>query len=104
MQKKSLKYLKKDLAKNCIMNALMIFSRDINVNFADDRNIPVIDFFNKALGLTMSNDRILSTAKYKITVGAIFTRYFHNFQSNIFVSYFSYHKLIISIFNTFQQS
>ena len=44
----------------------------------------------------MSNDRKLSTAKYKITTNAFFTWYFYKFQSNIFVSYFSYHEPIIS--------
>ena len=41
----------------------MILSADFNFNFADERNIPVTDFFNEALGLTMSNVRKLSTAK-----------------------------------------
>ena len=36
----------------------MILSTDFNFNFADHKNKPVIDFFNEALGLTMSNDRI----------------------------------------------
>ena len=40
----------------------------------------------------MSNNRKLSTAKYKTMIHAIFIRYFNKFQSNIFVSYFSYHK------------
>ena len=31
-----------------------------------------------------------------MTIDAVFTQYFHKFQSNIFVSYFSYHKPIIS--------
>ena len=44
----------------------------------------------------MSNDRKLSTTKYKTTIDAVFTRYLHKFQSNIFVSYFSYHKPIVS--------
>ena len=40
-----------------------ILSTDFNFSFPDNRNIPVIDFLNEALGLTMSNDRKLSTAK-----------------------------------------
>ena len=43
----------------------MILSADFNFNFADDRNIPVIDFFNEALGLTMSNDRKLRNTKQR---------------------------------------
>ena len=73
----------------------MILSANFNFVFADDRNIPVIDFFNEALGLTTFNDQKLSAPKYKTMINAVFTRYFHKFQSNIFVSYFSYHKPII---------
>ena len=46
--------------------------------------------------LTMSNNGKLSTAKCKTMIGAIFTRYFHTFQSDIFISHFSYHKPIVS--------
>lgn len=74
----------------------MILSGDFNINFADDKNLPIIEFLNEALGLTMSNDRKLSTTKYKTTIDAVFTRYLHKFQSKIFVSYFSYHKPIVS--------
>ena len=69
---------------------------DFNFSFADDRNIPVINFFNEVLGLTMSNNQNLNAAKCKTTIDAVFTRYFYKFESNIFVSYFSYHKPIIS--------
>ena len=72
------KYSKNDLAKNWRMYR-MIISADFNFNFADDRNIPLIDFFNEALGLTMSNNRILSTAKCKTMIDAIFSQYFHKF-------------------------
>ena len=33
----------------------MILSADFNFNFADDRNMTVINFFNEALGLTLPN-------------------------------------------------
>ena len=55
-----------------------------------------MDFLNEALGLTTSNDEKLSTAKYKTTIDAIFTRHFHKFQSNKFASHFNYLKPIIS--------
>ena len=74
----------------------MILSVDFNFNFADNRNIAVIDLFNDALGLNIFNDQKFSTAKYKTTIYAGFTRYFHKFQSKIFVLYFSYHKPIVS--------
>lgn len=76
----------------------MILSEDFNINFADDKNLPLIEFSNKTLNLNMSNDRKHSTTKYKTTIDAVFTRYLDKFQSNIFISYFSYHKPILYLF------
>ena len=41
----------------------MILSADFNFNFADDKNISVIDFSNEALRLTPSSDRKFSNAE-----------------------------------------
>lgn len=48
-------------------------------------------------GVTMSNDRNLSTTKYKTTIDAVFIRHLNRFESKLFVSYFSYHKPIVSV-------
>ncbi|KAK0170670.1 hypothetical protein PV328_008495 [Microctonus aethiopoides] len=37
----------------------MILSGDFNINFADDKNLPLIEFLNETLNLNMSNDRKL---------------------------------------------
>ncbi|GFW42536.1 uncharacterized protein TNCV_4257301 [Trichonephila clavipes] len=87
--------LEKDLAKK-FDDIPMILSGDFNINFADDKNLSLIEFLNETLGLTMSNDRKVSTTKYKTTIDAVFIRYLDKFQSNIFISYFSYHKPIVS--------
>ncbi|GFX25298.1 uncharacterized protein TNCV_1274581 [Trichonephila clavipes] len=42
----------------------MILSGDFNINFADDKNLSLIEFLNETLGLTMSNDRKVSTTKF----------------------------------------
>ena len=47
--------------------------------------------------LTISNDRNVSTTRYKTTIDAVFTRYINSVQSKLFVSYYSYHKPIVSI-------
>lgn len=78
-------------------NLPMILSGDFNINFADDKNLPLIEFLNKEFRLTMSNDRNLSTTRYKTTIDAVFTRYLDRFESKLFISYFSYHKPIISV-------
>ena len=44
----------------------------------------------------MFSDRKLNATKYKTTIDAVFIRYLDKFWSNIFVSYFSYHKPIVS--------
>lgn len=75
----------------------MILSGDFNINFADDKNLQLLEFFKNEFGLSMSNDRNLSTTRYKTTIDAVFTRYLNKFESKLFVSYFSYHKPIVSV-------
>jgi len=67
-----------------------------NINFADDKNQLLIEFLNNEFGLTMSNDRNLSTTKYKSTIDVVFIRLLNRLESKLFVSYFSYHKFTVS--------
>lgn len=78
-------------------NLPMILSGDFNINFADDKNLSLIEFLNQEFQLAMSNDRQKSTTRCKTTLDGVFTKYLHNFESKNFVSYFSYHRPIISI-------
>ena len=55
-------------------NEPMILSGDFNIKFADDKNLPLIDFVN---------DKKHSATKYKTTIDAVFTRYLDEFQSHI---------------------
>ncbi|KAF0764595.1 Uncharacterized protein FWK35_00002667 [Aphis craccivora] len=41
---------------------------DFNINFADDKNLPLLEFIKNEFGLNTSNDRNLSTTKYKTTI------------------------------------
>ncbi|XP_037958820.1 uncharacterized protein LOC119688206 [Teleopsis dalmanni] len=75
----------------------MILSGDFNINFADVKNQSLIEFLYQEFDLTMSNDRNLSTTKYKTTIDAVFTRYINRFKSKLFISYFSYHRPIVSV-------
>ncbi|XP_063988125.1 uncharacterized protein LOC135168135 [Diachasmimorpha longicaudata] len=47
--------------------------------------------------LTMSNDRNLTTKKYKTTSDAVFTRNINRFKSKLFISHFSCHRPIVSV-------
>jgi len=44
----------------------------------------------------MSNDRYTSTTKSGTTVDAVFSHYLDTIESRTYISYFSYHKPIIS--------
>lgn len=74
----------------------MILSGDFNINFAEETSKPLIDFLKDKLNLTMSNDKNITTTRYGTTIDAVFTRYLARFYSRVFVSYFSYHKPIVS--------
>ena len=74
----------------------MILSGYLNINFAQDKNLSLIPFLNEILGLIKSNDWKLNTTKYKTTIDEVMIRNSDKFQSNIFVSWFSYRKPIIS--------
>ena len=44
----------------------------------------------------MSNSMTTSTTKQNTTIDAVFTRNIDNLTSNVYVSFFSYHKPIVS--------
>ena len=74
----------------------MILSGDFNVNFALDTAVPLIDFLNTTFNLKMCNNRTESTTRSKTTIDAVFQRYVDNIETKAFVSYFSYHKPLVS--------
>ena len=76
----------------------MILSGDFNVGFAKGTSKPLVDFLKTTLDLDMSNDPNESTTKYGTAIDAVFFffRYLGKFQSKVFISYFSYHKPIVS--------
>lgn len=41
----------------------MVLSVDFNVNFADDKNLLLIEFLNETLDLSMTNDREMQYGK-----------------------------------------
>ena len=74
----------------------MILSGDFNVNFALDTAVPLIDVLNTTFNLKMCNNRTESTTWSKTTIDAVFQRYVDNIETKAFVSYFSYHKPLVS--------
>lgn len=74
----------------------MILSGDFNVNFASEDSSPIIKFFNEDLNLTINNNPTTSTTRHGTTIDAVFTRYLEEVNSKTFISYFSYHKPIVT--------
>ena len=74
----------------------LILAGDFNVNFADESAQPLITFLKDKFQLEMNNDAQQSTTKYGTTLDAVFSRFLYKINSKTFISYFSYHKPIVS--------
>lgn len=74
----------------------IILGGDFNVNFASDDAKPLIQFLEEKLLLRMNNSPTESTTRHGTTIDAVFSRYLENLESRVFITYFSYHKPIIS--------
>lgn len=75
----------------------MILSGDFNVRFDCVESQPLTDFLRQKFNLTMNNNPTIPTTKSGTTIDAIFTRYLNNVESQNYISYFSYHKPIITV-------
>lgn len=77
----------------------LILAGDFNINFADKKSERLTTFLSEKLNLKMNNDPQESTTKYGTTIDAVFSRYLEDIKSQTYVSYFSYHKPIVSMIN-----
>lgn len=74
----------------------MIVSGDFNVNFASAESHRLVHFFQADLNLTMNNNPAIPTTRGGTTFDAVFSRYLDRLKSTVYISYFSYHKPIVS--------
>ena len=78
----------------------MILSGDFNVNFALDKSLKLVEFLRDNLNLCLQNSPQTSTTRSGTTIDAVFTRLLESVECKTYISYFSYHKpLITKIFN-----
>ena len=77
----------------------LILAGDFNVNFADPKSDRLKLILLNKFDLKLNNDPAASTTKYGTTIAAVFSRYLH-IESQTYVSYFSYHKPIVSMIQT----
>lgn len=75
----------------------LILAGDFNVNFADSKSDHLKTFLLEKFNLTMNNNPADSTTKYGTTIDAVFSRYLDKIESQTYVSYFSYHRPIVSM-------
>lgn len=74
---------------------VIILGEDFNVDFAKGISKPLVDFFTSVVDLKLYNDPNKTTTKYETTDGG-FYRYLANFLLTVFISYFHFHKPIVS--------
>ena len=75
----------------------LILAGDFNINCSDKKSERLTTFLSEKLNLKMNNDPQESTTKYGTTIDAVFSRYLEDIKSQTYVSYFSYHKPIVSM-------
>ncbi|GFU16031.1 uncharacterized protein TNCV_1299951 [Trichonephila clavipes] len=75
----------------------LILAGDFNVNFTSEDGQFLVNFLQDKLELQMNNNQIEPTTRHGTVIDAVFSRYLSNFHSKTYVSYFSYHKLIVSV-------
>ena len=74
----------------------MLLSGDFNVNFNSENAHVLINFLREDLNLSMNNDPTVSTTRHGTTIDAVFIRYLDNISTIPFISYFSYHKPLVT--------
>lgn len=78
----------------------MILSGDFNINFASEKSLKLIEFLKDKLNLSMKNNPQTSTTRSGTTIDGVFTRLLNFVECKQYISYFSYHKpLITQIYN-----
>lgn len=73
----------------------MLLGGDFNTDFSSEEVIPLILFLREKFDL-VNNDRKIPTTNSKTTMDAVFSKYLDQIQSEMYISYFSSHKPIIS--------
>lgn len=77
----------------------LILGGDFNIDFNKEDGFRLIQFLKDELNLDLISGRTLGTTRYDTTIDAMFSRFITHISSDVHVSYFSYHKPIVSVFN-----
>lgn len=80
-----------------LTNVPLILTGDFNVNFANDSAQPLLHYLYDQLQLEMVNKRTEATTTSGSTIDAVFSRFINDINSKTYVSYYSYHKPILTV-------
>lgn len=75
----------------------IIMGGDFNTNFANPQSQALSKFLFDVFHLHMSNSPQTPTTNNSTTIDAVFHRFLNTVESKIYISYFSYHKPILTI-------
>lgn len=75
----------------------IILGGDVNVDLKSENGENLREFLNDNWGLQLNNDSAISTTSSNTCIDRVFTRNLDNLQTQNYISYFSYHKPLLSI-------
>lgn len=74
----------------------MILGGDFNCDFTQKSSNALKNFLRDKFSLEMNNNPNVTTTRSGTTIDAVFSIFLNNILSIVYVSYFSYHKPLIS--------
>lgn len=74
----------------------LILAGDFNTNFSNNEALPLVKFLEREFQLVLSNHARESTMMLGMSINAVFSRYLDNFNSDTFMTYFSYLQPVVN--------
>lgn len=77
-------------------NMPIIMGGDFNINFDKEESELLLKFLEEKYNLRLNTNRHSPTTQHQTTIDAVFSRNLGKLESKLFITYFSYHRPIIS--------
>jgi hypothetical protein len=79
----------------------IILSGDFNIDLKKQENQSFVDFMEDSFGLELNSNANISTTRESSCLDAVFTRNLHNIDTTHYITYFSYHKSLLTTSESF---
>jgi endonuclease/exonuclease/phosphatase (EEP) superfamily protein YafD len=89
-------YMLKFLARRCCEDMPIILAGDFNVNVKGNYNAELVEFMKDTFELDVLSDLSQVTTRSNSCIDMVFGRNVDNLSCVIYVSYFSYHRPVLS--------